>query len=75
MTPGTAANTIEIRQLTDVLQCKLHEHFQCNGKTAQTTHQRIRSIRAPEASRIRSIPHLKLLPSEASAPKLLRSVS
>jgi len=24
---GTAANTIEIRQLTDVLQCKLHEHF------------------------------------------------
>jgi len=23
---------MEIRQLTDVLQCKLHNHFQCNGK-------------------------------------------
>jgi hypothetical protein len=25
-------NTTEIRQLTDVLQCKLHNDFPCNGK-------------------------------------------
>jgi hypothetical protein len=32
VTTGTGVNTMEIRQLTDVLQCKLHNHFQCNGK-------------------------------------------
>jgi hypothetical protein len=26
-----STTSIEIRQLTDVLPCKLHEHFQCNG--------------------------------------------
>ena len=47
---GTAANTIEIRQLTDVLQCKLHNHFQCNSKPSisASAHLRIpiRSISA-----------------------------
>ena len=47
MTAGTAVNTMEIRQLTDVLQCKLHNHFQCKGKPSIQAPKH-RSTGAPE---------------------------